>query len=182
MNAEHIRELLTKLGCQKIKLGNNGWVHATCPFAKWSHGGGYDNNPSFGIAVEVDGHSAYKCHGCQAQGDLVGLVFRLGQRSKKDLHPLIEYVREFDTISPEAMKKRIEGAKSNWDKPRTEIGGLTLAFHPKQIAMPGMTDDAIPESELEALQKEFPEDVYKYLTSPAFRSRSGAKTDSLHVV
>src|SRR4051812_13394607 len=104
MRAEHIQALLGKLSCLKIKLGNNGWVHATCPFAKWNHKGGHDNNPSFGIAVEIDGHSAYKCHGCQAVGDLPTLVYELGKKIGKIDYQLLLFVKTHDEITPEGLQ------------------------------------------------------------------------------
>lgn len=165
MNSTHIQELLSKLGCQKIKHGNNGWVHATCCFAKWNHSGGHDNNPSFGIAVEVDGHSAYKCHGCHAQGDLLTLIRELGKKSGKTDYQIMSFVEKHDQITPEGMQRQMQRVQTPWITKTTNVAGIEMSSRPQQLALGDFVDDTISESEFEALY-ELPLDVRTYMTDP----------------
>lgn len=53
------------------------WVNCSCPFALYTHSNGVDNNPSFGIRVNVKGKSVYKCWSCGQVGTLDDLLMKL---------------------------------------------------------------------------------------------------------
>lgn len=42
---------------------NKEWVNCRCPLAQYTHEQG-DTNPSFGIAINEEGHSVWQCFGC----------------------------------------------------------------------------------------------------------------------
>ena len=54
------------------------WMNISCPFAPYTHAGGTDHDPSFGIALNEDGRSYYKCLSCSIKGGLAGMATRLG--------------------------------------------------------------------------------------------------------
>lgn len=71
MNDENLRTLLqSKLGLRKVRTSRS-WVVATCPFASVRHGGGQDENPSFGIKIEDGRASKFNCQGCGSKGTSV---------------------------------------------------------------------------------------------------------------
>ena len=77
MKAEDVALLLRKLGCHGLKRANAaGWVNTSCPFAQWTHGGGVDGTPSFGVH-SADGPSHYRCLSCGKKGNIVMMPFAL---------------------------------------------------------------------------------------------------------
>jgi hypothetical protein len=165
---ENIRTLLELIGCTRIKVGGNGWVHACCPFAKWRHSGGHDARPSFAIASSLDGSSNYKCLSCQAKGDLRTLVYKLESLSGTNLSKVMEFVQRFDKPSLETIKKKIETA-TYWGTKSAEIGGVKVNNAPFFLLHPEdgkPLETPLAESELQAFTTDFPEDVWKYLTLP----------------
>ena len=60
------------------------WMTISCPFAPWTHQKRTDNNPSFGITINPDGRSYYKCLSCGLKGSLPAMATRLGGYRKKD--------------------------------------------------------------------------------------------------
>jgi len=93
MKADEAMQLLQVLGCSNIRpnMGNT-WVGSTCPLAQWTHKGGIDKHPSFGISVHSDekgeGESKFKCYTCGVSGSLVGdngLLQRIAMKSKRPL-------------------------------------------------------------------------------------------------
>lgn len=60
------------------------WMNISCPFAAWTHARGTDTNPSFGITINAEGRSNYKCLACGLKGRLSSLPSRLGGYRKED--------------------------------------------------------------------------------------------------
>jgi hypothetical protein len=89
MQSEAIQTLLKALGCQNIKVANNGWVHASCPMARYSdkHKGEVDKHPSFGIAIDPKKKSGYRCFTCGAKGNLTDLMHRLNSLAREKGEP-----------------------------------------------------------------------------------------------
>ena len=56
----------------------------SCPFAPWTHAKGTDHHPSFGITINPEGRSYYKCLSCGLKGSLAAMSTRLGGYRKKD--------------------------------------------------------------------------------------------------
>jgi len=59
------------------------WANGHCMLAPWTHSGGVDGNPSFGIRRNDTGASIYKCWSCDKIGDLTDLVWTIRHLSKK---------------------------------------------------------------------------------------------------
>jgi len=59
------------------------WVNCSCPLAKWTHVGGHDNNPSFGVRVNSSGESIVKCWSCGHVSDLMHFLNVLRLHNKK---------------------------------------------------------------------------------------------------
>lgn len=83
MDRTHIEVLLSALGVTATQLRDN-WVNCSCPFAKYNHKGGTDNNPSFGICINTTGESTYKCWSCGEIGGTFELVQKLQYLSQKN--------------------------------------------------------------------------------------------------
>lgn len=89
MDEPDIRVYLTSLqvGIRKVSytgsLKRTKWMNISCPFAPWTHSGN-DSNPSFGITINPEGRSYYKCFGCGIKGSLAGMATRLGGYRKQD--------------------------------------------------------------------------------------------------
>jgi len=72
-NEEVIAAILEQLG-STVGATKRGWVHASCPLAKYRHEKGVDNNPSFGVvynsgeAHKMEGHA--HCFSCGYSGDV----------------------------------------------------------------------------------------------------------------
>lgn len=73
MREEGIKRFLEALGIDRIRMyTERGWVNAPCPLSPYTHAGGSDVRPSFGVHVNEDGHSAWWCFGCSPQGKGLG--------------------------------------------------------------------------------------------------------------
>ena len=83
MNQQGVVAFLGALGADKVDVGGRaGWVLSCCPRASWSHKGGVDANPSFGVSVVPGGVSKVHCFSCDFSGDLHDLLLELQQRSR----------------------------------------------------------------------------------------------------
>lgn len=73
MKEEGIRIFLEALGIDRIRMSvDRGWLNAPCPLAPYTHAGGSDIRPSFGIHINDEGLSAWWCFGCSPQGQGLG--------------------------------------------------------------------------------------------------------------
>ncbi|QZI85711.1 DNA primase [Stenotrophomonas phage Summit] len=103
MNEQAIRLLMKALGAKQI--GRKGeWVTGTCPLAPFTHKGGTDNNPSFGI--KIGGHSPFNCFACDS-GSLSKLV-----------HTLSYHVQQVPSMAPfydlASAMQLVEGAEMDF--------------------------------------------------------------------
>lgn len=60
------------------------WLTISCPFAPWTHQKRSDENPSFGITINDEGRSYYKCLSCGMKGAVPTLASKLGGYRKKE--------------------------------------------------------------------------------------------------
>lgn len=175
MDAPRIERLLHGLGCDKIKQGNTGWVYATCPLARWRHPSGADAKPSFAVSIEPDSASHYKCHACNATGELTALIWAILRNRKRTnsgpseakLAELLREVQAHNAPSPSDLKARM--ARINEDGYQRHAGKTvagvvvsprTAAQVPVELELP-----TLPESTLDGLRN-VPSDVLAYLTGP----------------
>lgn len=78
MNGSQIKSFLKKLGTDfPHAQGRQGWIVACCPFARWTHAKGSDENPSFGVKIRENGKSHYYCYSCGCHGDMEDMVLEM---------------------------------------------------------------------------------------------------------
>ncbi len=77
MNRKSIEYVLTKMGVDSIKQ-NGEWLMLSCPLAPWTHAGGTDRRPSFGVR-ESTGVSGVHCFSCGFKGGMLSLVREYGK-------------------------------------------------------------------------------------------------------
>lgn len=66
MREQAVRKFMWELGCDQIDE-NGSWLNAKCPLASWTHAGGVDSHPSFGITISDEGRSVWYCFGCSPE-------------------------------------------------------------------------------------------------------------------
>lgn len=79
MNLDQIRSFLTALRVKNVEYSSGSWVRASCPLARWSHQGGFDSSPSFGVAINDEGPSHFNCYVCNS-GSLADLLQTIEMR------------------------------------------------------------------------------------------------------
>lgn len=111
MDEGKIRTLLeSRLGLRKVRRNTGGWFNATCPFES-RHGGGKDENPSFGVHVAPHRSSKFNCKGggCQINGDnLLALIYALDAhrvRTPVSLESTFWWVLQNDNVWLEIDKR-----------------------------------------------------------------------------
>jgi DNA primase len=97
VNSTSIEFVLSKMGVRETKR-NGEWITASCPLAPWTHAGGTDRRPSFGIR-ETTGISGAHCFSCGFHGGVLSLVRTYGQyameaglMTNEDVRQLEDYV------------------------------------------------------------------------------------------
>jgi hypothetical protein len=86
MNELGIKRLLRELGADMDTVFDTGrgWINCACPLAPWTHGGGVDTRPSFGVSISEESSSVYFCFGCSEEvrslKSLLHAAFILTQR------------------------------------------------------------------------------------------------------
>lgn len=88
MTEPKLKALLSGLGMKVLRRTPEGWLVASCPFAKVTHRGGVDRNPSFMVHINAGGPSGFNCFSCKAHGNLPALVRQLEDVRGEDLHTL----------------------------------------------------------------------------------------------
>ena len=101
MTREKIIELAKLLGAREIADGDD-WVSFNCPFARWRHSGGRDENPSFGVIV--DSRSSYHCFSCGVRGRLATLPSALAKYGYPNVAELRRFIFKFESYSKEEKK------------------------------------------------------------------------------
>src|ERR1035437_1907454 len=107
MNSKNVQELMKKLGCTQIRSQPNGWIASSCPLAPWTHSGGHDAHPSFGIVVEEHKLSSFKCLACHERGTIRHLYYLYTMKSKQPIEGVANLIEATDTVSAEYMLKQI---------------------------------------------------------------------------
>lgn len=82
MSPEAAIKFLKALGAKEAKYDGGNWVKAPCVLAPWTHKGGRDTNPSFGIKVN-DMTPHYNCFSCRS-GQLFTLIQEVEMFLSKD--------------------------------------------------------------------------------------------------
>lgn len=82
MNRKSIEYVLSKMGVDSIKQSGE-WLMISCPLAPWTHAGGTDRRPSFGVR-ESKGVSGVHCFSCGFKGGMLSLVREYGKHAVED--------------------------------------------------------------------------------------------------
>lgn len=161
MQSEAIQSLLKALDCQNIKVANNGWVHASCPMARFSdkHKNTVDKHPSFGIAIDPKKRSGYRCFTCGAKGNLTELAHRLNSlaRAKGEAdvctYDLFAWLQREDVEIEETadeLMAMLEKATYR-SKQSVEFAGMRVSEDSAKVMMgyAAQADIVLPETELD---------------------------------
>jgi hypothetical protein len=73
VNIEQVKAFMATLGVFNVQYSGHGWAQASCPLAPFTHKGGKDSTPSFGIHVSDTETSNYNCFVCNS-GSMSALV------------------------------------------------------------------------------------------------------------
>lgn len=107
MQEPNLRRVLSQLGIEVLQRTYSGWLHASCPFAEWTHRSGRDSRPSFGAKVDEGGISSYHCHSCKMHGRISSLARALG-------HYRHGNTQHYVTLAMEADDGDRMGLSPNW--------------------------------------------------------------------
>lgn len=101
MNETGLRRIAAGLRIKIVAI-NGPWLQASCPFARWKHPKGTDRHPSFGLLVNAEGESYYKCFTCKSTGRISSLVRALENLRDEDYPGLaLEADRmDYDVVVP----------------------------------------------------------------------------------
>ena len=174
MTDSDIRTLLDALNVAKIaETTSSGWVQASCPLAPFSsaHKSAVDAHPSFGIKVNDEGRSGYRCFTCNSHGTMQELMMRLHNYAASDqsedylqrLRDLAEWVRTVDredVISP-LVKKLRRGEYR--DPSPLEVGGIKIPSKMVRALDADRPETIYSEADLDSY-KELPQEALDYLT------------------
>lgn len=73
MREEGVKKFLEALGQDRVGMfPERGWINTRCPLAPYTHAGGADIRPSFGVHINDSGPSVYWCFGCSPKGNHLG--------------------------------------------------------------------------------------------------------------
>lgn len=64
-----VERVLDMIGVKKYKISSSGVYIFSCPFARWTHEGGDDRHPSFGMKPLGDDDFLFNCFACGAKGN-----------------------------------------------------------------------------------------------------------------
>ena len=158
MKASHIEELLSALGCSKIKRGGRV-VHSTCPLALWTHSGGRDKNPSFAVFIEDNDTSTAGClaANCRFHGNMNELLWRIQAKSGRDMSGLLLKVRNWDSPNFKRILDSIESKEKFGERRPTDTKKSTAAWtggkdYSDPLIAASMAPE-LPESAKEHVQK-----------------------------
>lgn len=76
MDLDKLLKLAKLLKLRQVRVGSK-YLNASCPFARWKHPRGRDSRPSFGLRIEPEFISTYKCFTCSSRGSLADLCVEM---------------------------------------------------------------------------------------------------------
>ena len=115
MSPGDVEKYVTLLGCNRLRWAG-AKLQASCPFARWNHKGGSDGSPSFAVYRTPGGGLRYKCLACGESGKLIGLLWKIRERTGQlhwDAMELIydPYLKRQNVIPQSRLDYRIGGAQ-----------------------------------------------------------------------
>ena len=151
MKVSDIVAFLEAAGCNHIKPSHS-WVKATCPLAPFTHSGGTDRRPSFGVSIHENDQSKAHCLTCGYKGSLLPMAWKLRRPdlfklALKDNLPNID-----DFVPKDDLQARAQSLPKYW--------GSANKPSPKKAVAPVNT--VLDESLLDQF-KDMPDNIRKYL-------------------
>lgn len=136
MTRDSVLTFLAMLGARNIQASDE-WVNCSCPLARWLHERYSDEKPSFGISVNDDGPSSYKCFSCSPSPKSVEhLLYIIKVLDGGEPNGLIRYYYLNETIG----KTKNAISLDVWEVPqkpkRTTIGKKVLSLSVVDRAYP----------------------------------------------
>ena len=116
MDKDTARQFIRMLQPNAPVVDNGEWLNTSCPLARWTHSGGTDNSPSFGIYIADQ--STFHCWGCGLAGPLTRLIELLEEKSGDDYSELAAEVGDSELYAP--------GIRDEWVGDRERITGDAL--------------------------------------------------------
>lgn len=119
MREDSIVRFLMLLGVERSSIEvARGWVNCPCPLSPWSHKGGQDTRPSFGIRVDDSGPSFFYCFGCTPQGRRIDrLLHNMFIMSGRYPHRAAEIYTWEENHEPEETDEFPTPKEVLWDEP-----------------------------------------------------------------
>lgn len=124
MDETNVIKLLTDLGCERISARANGWVEATCPFTPWLHKKGTDKSPSFGVLVDAEGPSRFRCHSCNQGGSIKSLTWLL--RKYRTVDRIEAHIAEANQVTVARVVREIAKIPSADEPVYVEAGCILV--------------------------------------------------------
>lgn len=144
MRPGDVEKYATFLGCNRLRWAGTK-LHASCPFAKWTHKLGRDSSPSFAVYRTPRGGLRYNCLACGQKGKLIGMLWKMRQYTGEVFWEAMlliydPYLERRDEIPASRLDYRIGGS---------EVGKATVRPRdvPREIYEPG----DMPHGETEML-------------------------------
>jgi len=102
MKRQDIKGLIKSIsGPNSPTIDRGDWVSSTCPLAPYTHEGGTDSNPSFGIKVNDEGASVYNCLTCKKKGTVTLLLKKLEGFTGENYTDMISEVETEELLGSE---------------------------------------------------------------------------------
>ena len=91
MDRDSLVQLIKEINGPSAEIQHSrDWVNSNCPLAPWLHDSGHDRQPSFGIKVEEENQSRFRCFTCKSHGSVLDLLKLIAEFSE-DRSLLEEY-------------------------------------------------------------------------------------------
>lgn len=165
MDADSIQKLLLRLNCHSIRVGGNGWVHSSCPFAQWKHSGGIDEHPSFGIRIVEGGDSRYKCHSCNSSGSMLNFAWVLQSLSRRDQTEMFTFLQQANLPSVDTIRQKLARIGQYGARKPVDVGGIKIAPTTLREHVETIEQTLLEESELDRFE-ELSGKALDYMTGP----------------
>ncbi len=166
MNADEVSFVLRALGSRQLKRGHR-YVNGTCPLARWRHKGGHDLNPSFGISIDPDRESRFRCFGCGIGGSLFELLWAVEGHSNTR-HPEVQrFIQAHNRETLAALQARLDRLSKEPEVVYQELRAQRLGLKAEPgpygpvATDPQVQPPPLPESELWHFRF-LPEDVMEW--------------------
>lgn len=114
MNKENLLLFLEELGADRITNGGE-WLNASCPLAKYKHSKGTDRKPSFGVSINDNSESFYKCFTCNIDPKpLSNILHEIWRYSGEYPYELSKLFSKMEVFTDGLKNDVVEPYKDHW--------------------------------------------------------------------